>query len=55
MERKEGYYWVKYIGGGDWQVAEWTGKCWFMTEDTNSYSDLSFHKINETPIPQPND
>lgn len=37
--REEGFYWIKYEGGGGWELAEFTTGAWYLTG-----SDIGFHE-----------
>jgi hypothetical protein len=52
MNRKEGYYWVKFKGG--WEVGLWTGGYWLLTDSLRAFEDSKFDEINETQILPPN-
>ncbi len=62
MERKEGFYWVKYKG--DWITAEWMGgtsASWLIVDKKYNPTsaryryDSDFEQINETRIPMPDE
>lgn len=56
MNRKEGYYWVKY-DANDWAVAYWSEKIdgWKLPDRKFTYYDNELDKINETQILPPNE
>lgn len=49
MERKPGYYWVKYVSRSDWSIEYWNGGMWF-TRNPHLVDDNMFSTIDETPI-----
>lgn len=58
MERKSGFYWVKY--DGEWRVAEYIsekdasmksyGGVWGLVGKQQFFCDHNFDEIDETPI-----
>lgn len=56
MNRKEGYYWVKYDGNG-WDVAFWSEKTdgWKLPDRKFTYYDNELDEIFEIKILPPND
>jgi len=53
MKRKSGFYWVKYIGGRKWRIAEWYANesYWtFCGNDDNYYDNEDFGEIDERQI-----
>lgn len=51
MERQEGYYWVKM--DGDFIIAEWAYKRWYIINYEMDYTDSCFDFINENRIKFP--
>jgi hypothetical protein len=48
MERKDGFYWVKF--NNSWIVAEWISNKWTFCFDTNTYEDNELNEIDENII-----
>lgn len=50
MEREEGFYWVKFIGG--WVVARWLPRMgWFLTGHVSAYDDTLLDGIGPRIYP----
>lgn len=52
MNRKEGYYWVKY--SSELEIAFWDGESWKIFGRRFRYDDTELDEINETQILPPN-
>ncbi len=50
IERKEGYYWIKYLS--EWQIGKFHQNRWYLTYDILDGDD-NFSEINENRIPEP--
>jgi hypothetical protein len=53
VDRKEGYYWVRYKSGSEWTPAKWlgVGKAWnWWVLNGEAYYDSDLHEIDERQI-----
>ena len=48
VDRKEGYYWVKF--DGDWYIGKWDMQKWFLSEWSNPVGSNWFTEIDERQI-----
>jgi len=55
MERKSGFYWVKFYEKGNWTVIFYSGKRKFWIISGNEYEDEDFEVINENRIMSPDE
>ncbi len=57
MERKSGFYWVKYSDESNYEVAEYDSakKLWMRTWCTVEFSDCELYVINENRIMSPDE
>jgi hypothetical protein len=55
MERKEGYYWVKY--NIDWEIGHWntTIDKWTLTDVYDTFGEEEMDEINENRILSPDE
>jgi len=49
--RKNGFYWVKYLG--NWIIAEWSYRHWYITRTDHQFKDSDFDLIIEHPLTMP--
>jgi len=55
MERKSGFYWVKFYEKDNWTVIFYSGKRKFWIISGNEYEDEDFEVINENRIMSPDE
>ena len=48
IQRKQGYYWVRYLSL--WHIAEWNGRGWFVSGETQEVPDEFWKEIDEKEI-----
>lgn len=54
MDRKEGYYWVKWdLPSMGWSVCYWNGTDWYAINCEEAFSDAAFEIISPDPITEP--
>ena len=55
MERKSGFYWVKYDGGCECAFFEETESIWMIIGAEDVFDDSDFEVINENRIMSPDE
>ena len=55
MERKSGFYWVKFEYQSTWSVQRFNGKKQLWIVNGNEYEDEDFEVINENRIMSPDE
>jgi hypothetical protein len=52
MERKDGYYWVKY--DGHWTIGRFRFERWELVGYADKFDSEDFDSISSSPITEPN-